>query len=721
MRNDNLCFLPTVVVMLILLINFTAFATAGHHIAHVTTVIEGNRKIEKSSDGCIYRESNKQKIPLEQGSKLFTDDEVKTGSSQIVIQYADGGGEILIQGKTRIKLSINSETGKKTTLLKVGEIINRVKGNFEVIASGINGSVEGTEFYTKSRGGKTTFVILDGQVRVKNNNDSVLVKELEITRGGTNLALQTPKKASENTIHYIVRLITKIKTITATRVSTKPCFKTPEEREKAFTEYTYLVTLDPNDASAQHQLGNVYLDWQDYPRAIEHFQNAVSLNDTDFISYNNLGLAYSQQADYENAEKCFLKTISLNPELAQTYNNLAMIYYQKGDSERAVSNFNKALELNGNFSEAYNNLGIAYYKNNQIEKAEEMFKKALAVNPDLASPYNNMGNIYASRGKYADAEKEFIKAISLDPNDPASYAGLGNIYYYKDDYHSALTQYQKTLEIAPDYYSVYGNIGNCYFQMGNYAAAIERYKKVAEIMPDDPTSYLNLGNIYYKTGAYDEAMTYYQKASALSPQDVSIYHNLGNLYYSRNQLDKAIEMYLHAIQLDHKDPTLHKSLANVYSEKGDRQAAIQEYLVAIGLDQQDFASHLNLAQQYYLQGDYDQSELYNQKALAIQPEHPGPLYNNGLCFLRKGEFEKALETYKKALETDKKQTILDYAINDLNQETSKNKLLKHGHFILGILYDAKGNSSVAKSQYKLYIQKNPAGLWLKDAKNILEN
>ena len=180
-----------------------------------------------------------------------------------------------------------------------------------------------------------------------------------------------------------------------------------------------------------------------------------------------------------------------------------------------------------------------------------------------------------------------------------------------------------------------------------------------------------------------------------------------------------MEEFQRAARLDPNDPAAHKSLANIYSEKGDYAAAAKECQTAVTLDPKDFAAQLNLSWSYYQQGQYDQSVSWNQKAMTIQPGHPAPRYNMALTYLRKGDYEKALEEYKKALQTDKNLEIIEYAIAALGSELSKEPTLRGGHFALGILYEGKGKKEEARQQFEMHVQKNPDGIWLKEAKEHL--
>ena len=422
MKKYNILCVLTTMVICALLIPTAAFGGAGQPLARINAVIENDKRVEKSTDGSLYRSADGQWDLLEQGSEVFSGDEIKTGSSQLLLRYADGSGETLLKDKTHVKLSIPAETKEKTAFLKVGEIFNRIKGNFEVKGSGLNGAVEGTAFYTSVKEGTTTFVVLEGRVRVKDLHAAILLNEREMTEGGPALKLLAPKKAPEETVQYIVNWITRMTVISVTRISTQPYFKTAEERNQAFRRYSLRAALDSDDAVARRELGNVYLDWQDFPKAMAHYKKAISLNGKDALAHHNLGLVYSQQADDDRAAAHFLKAIDLDPKSAKSYNNLALVYDRKGDREAAILNFKKAVEIDEGFAAAYNNLGTVYFKTQRYDQAEEVFNKAVSLDPLFASAHNNLGNIHLQRGDYDKLIIEVWTDGSILPEDAVADA-----------------------------------------------------------------------------------------------------------------------------------------------------------------------------------------------------------------------------------------------------------------------------------------------------------
>ncbi|MEA5570744.1 tetratricopeptide repeat protein [Calothrix sp. UHCC 0171] len=68
-------------------------------------------------------------------------------------------------------------------------------------------------------------------------------------------------------------------------------------------------------------------------------------------------------------------------------------------------------------------------------------------------------------------------------------------------------------------------------------------------------------------------------------------------------------------------------------------------------EQPDFAEAWNRrAFLYYTTGNYQKSLIDCQKVVALNPVHFGALHGMGLCYAATGEYEKAIKSFRRALE-----------------------------------------------------------------------
>ena len=74
------------------------------------------------------------------------------------------------------------------------------------------------------------------------------------------------------------------------------------------------------------------------------------------------------------------------------------------------------------------------------------------------------------------------------------------------------------------------NRATAYGKQGNYNKAIQNFTRAIELKPDLHQAYYNRGVVYDKQGKYDQAIQDYSKTIELAPKCVKAYNNLAWLY-----------------------------------------------------------------------------------------------------------------------------------------------------------------------------------------------
>ena len=124
-------------------------------------------------------------------------------------------------------------------------------------------------------------------------------------------------------------------------------------------------------------------------QAIEAYQKAIkNKSRTIFFknapsAYNNLGQAYLQANQYSQAIETFKKAIRMAPDMAEVYVNLATVYLQKNEPTNAREICLHALQT---FPEApllHYNLACAYALSDEPQKSLESLKQAVNLDPEL--------------------------------------------------------------------------------------------------------------------------------------------------------------------------------------------------------------------------------------------------------------------------------------------------------------------------------------------------
>jgi tetratricopeptide (TPR) repeat protein len=112
-------------------------------------------------------------------------------------------------------------------------------------------------------------------------------------------------------------------------------------------------------ARIYNNLGSIYLNWSDYPRATQHFEKSLSIRienrDTHgtAVLYNNLGVVYERQGNYDKALEYHRQSFELEKEIGDIYGlaishtNLGLILSCKEDHSQALQHLEEAASICG--------------------------------------------------------------------------------------------------------------------------------------------------------------------------------------------------------------------------------------------------------------------------------------------------------------------------------------------------------------------------------------
>jgi len=116
--------------------------------------------------------------------------------------------------------------------------------------------------------------------------------------------------------------------------------------------------------------------------ALQDFQAATSLDPKNARAHYNLGNVLVQQREWDLALAQFQKALALQPDFAEAHNNLGNILFEQGLVEMAIDHFQVALKIRPDFAEAHANLGKALLEKGQVQDVLAHGQEALKLQPD---------------------------------------------------------------------------------------------------------------------------------------------------------------------------------------------------------------------------------------------------------------------------------------------------------------------------------------------------
>jgi tetratricopeptide (TPR) repeat protein len=391
------------------------------------------------------------------------------------------------------------------------------------------------------------------------------------------------------------------------------------------------------------------------------------------------------QKKWEASKSFFSKAIELFPEYATGYvyrgmcnENLMLIDSAKKDIEYGIKLFPE-------YPFAINELGVIYLNSNEIEIAKVFFRKAKDLNPYFIWPINNLGLCFSMTGEKDSSLYYYNQAIELSPLDPEEYKFRGDMYTNNGDEISAIADYTKSINLAPGNPSFFIDRGFAYEDLKKYDEAIADFNKAIELDSNSFDALYHLGYCNYFKNSFQQAIEYLSRALMINPDDYYAIRVRGFVYYDVNDYTKSISDISRCIEKDtlnywnyyirgssyyftqkYKEADADLKMAFKLNDTDyrilDRLAechfAMKDNFNAINyidLGQTKDSTNLNTLKRIDLLCDiidnYEISLSYINSLVKKHPDNKVLLLARAKCYMNSNEFDRALDDYKKAIES----------------------------------------------------------------------
>ncbi|KAJ8314795.1 hypothetical protein KUTeg_006945 [Tegillarca granosa] len=278
----------------------------------------------------------------------------------------------------------------------------------------------------------------------------------------------------------------------------------------------------------------------------------------------------------------------------------------------------------------------------------------------------NMGNIYFKQKNYPKAIKFYRMALDQVPNSHKEMRtkimqNVGIVFTKMGQYNDAITSFEHIMSEAPSFKTGF-NLILCYFALGDREKIKRAFLKLltVDLKIDDEDKYLPHGedkqyNLVLEMIKNDslrqtERQRKYEAENCIKTAAKIISPAIESTFSSG--YDWCIEQVKNSqyIDLAH-DLEIDKAI--MFLKQKDFNQAI-ETLKSFEKKDSKVASTAatNLSFLYFLENDMAQADKYAEVAMSADRYNPSALVNKGNVLYSKGDYEKAREFYKEALQND---------------------------------------------------------------------
>jgi tetratricopeptide (TPR) repeat protein len=350
-----------------------------------------------------------------------------------------------------------------------------------------------------------------------------------------------------------------------------------------------------------------------------------------------LGIISDDRGQLNQAIDYYQRSIKLKEDNYYSYVNLAISLRKKGLFTRALEVLEQARKLNPGNSEPSMVAGKLAFEENKLDEAEKNLALAKEISPDNALASYNLGLVHKKKGKIEQAKQAFSESLKLaEQGEIAAKASsqLGIMAATVQDFALSVTYLQKAVILDPGNARYFYNLALVQAKSGASEPAILNLKKAAELGYENPVLELYIARLYEDLNKPNEAFDSLKSAYKKAPGNLEIIRTYADYLISRKD-------YIDAI-------SLMEQLYATSSRSADRLHALY-----------------NLSYAYFQLQDWDKAEQQLEKLRQIEPNHEEGINLLGNVFRQRGENEKAISLYKKAIQLNPENSVVRFTLSKM--------------------------------------------------------
>jgi tetratricopeptide (TPR) repeat protein len=458
--------------------------------------------------------------------------------------------------------------------------------------------------------------------------------------------------------------------------------------EDAVAFYTQLLAVNPRDAQAYLERGQVYRLLGKGDEQLADYEKAVEL-EPNKAYYRVFPAWYLHTRGQESAERALAhmqRARELEPDTLLYRAWLALIYAkldQPGKARTELQRIGTLLvtqargkppkpgEGGGLDAEAHHIISMAERALGELDQAVGSARIATQMNPSIHRYQVNLVANLNDLGRHDEALAALDQAVAaaskpqeivalLDYELPPNVLEMRSEIYLKQHREAAaLEALNQVIDHADAYASTYRKRAVLQFHFEHYAEALADVARAVELNPDDVSNLtaLPLQDVAYcpDTRVRDGVLALAETAIRAKSEAPDTYAGRAWMYSALGRFEKAKADAAKACALaDQKpDALTYWRLAWAFGHSGLQDEEITCYRKFIERSPRAHGPHNNLGSALNNRGLRDQALACYRKAIELNPRgDPIPHNNLGCCLCEKGLWDQAVASFRRAIEVD---------------------------------------------------------------------
>ena len=184
--------------------------------------------------------------------------------------------------------------------------------------------------------------------------------------------------------------------------------------QQALFEVNKMLERFPNSFILCNIAGASNAGLMQFDAAIDFFKRSLKVNPGNAEAYNNIGNVLNSKGDPDAALDYFKKALKIKPKFADVYNNIGNALNAKGEQKAAIDSYKRAIKIKPDYADAYSNTCELYERSNKLAELSEVISIAKAALKKLPSDLLYYEALYNYRSQNYDHCETLIGLINID-------------------------------------------------------------------------------------------------------------------------------------------------------------------------------------------------------------------------------------------------------------------------------------------------------------------
>ncbi len=389
------------------------------------------------------------------------------------------------------------------------------------------------------------------------------------------------------------------------------------------------------------------------PIAVKHFIN---------------GMQAELEGDLDKALSSYLIALNFVPDNQELIRSIADLYMQIDMHEKALMEYLDLIDLNPENEYYRRSAAEAAFSARNYKEARKQLEWIIEEGHPGYGDRIQYAIILMNMGKSSSALKSLDKTIEIYPQEPEVWGLKGNIHIEREEYRKAVESFRKAVELHPAYLRGYMGMSAAYEALGMRDSLLSAQETYVKLNPDNIQINRQWINMLIIEEKFDRALDAAENYFNVVTDDWELLRRIAFLAFYNEEYSQSARYFDRLLEWDPTDRKSRLFYARDLLAMDSSTLAIEQIETALA-QERDADGVITLALAYENAGSVDVAlEILRRSCAEFSDDASIPLFE-GVIAGRAGDYENAIEAYKRALQIEPYNQDAMFGLGDALENT----------------------------------------------------